>query len=342
FLGAAPAVSSLAVAGSVAAAGGAVGNVTTSIAELVLTDNNLKEAKQIIAEDRRRLEKLEVFEFFDKLDGAIDDLFGKSTSSKILNDIVDFLKKVPPILDDIQPIQKALHTCLKLILPGITQFLLVGISLAAVILSIFFVVFLIRRRGCAILTHRLALGLVSAVDASVEITRLIAAAGLKGSKLGELIPRQLAGKIVVGAMAGVGIALDIATIVISSIDLAEGSLGDEISMISEVANKLESHLFSYQRVNDELQNCVDRRLKKNDVTDWTAVVVNHVPLYSGHRDITTAFNQYLPDEAWDCIILERLPTNGNHWLVKVPTSHAQLLLRQTYINIEGEGCLVMK
>ncbi|CAL1264683.1 unnamed protein product [Larinioides sclopetarius] len=342
FLGAAPTVSTLAVVGGVAAAGGAVGNVGATVTELVLTEKGKDEAKEIIAEDRRRMEQLGLFGFWVELNDAVDDLFGKSTASKILEDLIDFLNNVPPILDDIQPILKPLHTCLKLILPGITKFLLVGISLASVILSIFFVVFLIRRHGWAILIHRHVLGFVSAVDAGVEITRLIAAAGLSGSELGELIPRQLAGRIAVGATAAVGIVLDIATIVISSNDLAKGSLSDEASMIFEVAKELESHLSSYKHVNEELLRCVARRLKKNDVKCWTAVVVNHVPLNAGLVDITSAFKLYLSDEAWDCILLEKLPTSGNHWLVKVPTSHAQILLRQNHINIKRERCLVMK
>ncbi|CAL1264681.1 unnamed protein product [Larinioides sclopetarius] len=255
FLGAAPTVSTLAVVGGVAAAGGAVGNVGATVTELVLTEKGKDEAKEIIAEDRRRMEQLGLFGFWVELNDAVDDLFGKSTASKILEDLIDFLNNVPPILDDIQPILKPLHTCLKLILPGITKFLLVGISLASVILSIFFVVFLIRRHGWAILIHRHVLGFVSAVDAGVEITRLIAAAGLSGSELGELIPRQLAGRIAVGATAAVGIVLDIATIVISSIDLAKGSLSDEASMISEIINNLKTHLEAYQRVNNELKKC---------------------------------------------------------------------------------------
>ncbi|CAL1264687.1 unnamed protein product [Larinioides sclopetarius] len=262
FLPAAPVASTLSVVGGVAAAGGAVGNVGAGVAELVLTQKSLDEAKEVIAKEQELLKRLGVFEFLDELNDAIDDLFCKSTSSQILKDLTDFLGKVSQTLDTVQPLKPVITKCVVKMLPRISKFLDVGYPLASVILSILFVVLMIRRRGCAILNYSVALGLVSAVDASVQITRLIAAASLKDSKLGELIPRELAGKIAIGAIAGVGIALDVMTVVLNGIELAEGSLSDEVKMMSVTIDHLKNQLKLYEDLNNELQRRVKRRLRK--------------------------------------------------------------------------------
>ncbi|GBM98196.1 hypothetical protein AVEN_242450-1 [Araneus ventricosus] len=243
-----PVVFSLAIAGGVAAT---VGNIEASIAELVLTKKRLDEAN----ERSQTAGTVRVFEFFDELNFAADDLFSTSTSSRILADLIDFLNKVPTILDLAEPLQGELYLCLRLTLPNLTKFLVIGNSLASVILSIFFAPFLVRRQGCAILNHHLALGLVGVVNDSVEIIRFVTAATLKCLKVGELIFRALTRKIVIGAIAGVGITLDIKSIFTSFV---EGRIRDKILMLSEVAYKLKAQLLSYRNVNDELQKCVSQ------------------------------------------------------------------------------------
>ncbi|CAL1264685.1 unnamed protein product [Larinioides sclopetarius] len=248
-----PPAAPFAVAGIIAAASGAAGAAGSSVTELLLSQKSLKEAKEVIAEDRRLLEHLGISDFFNELNGIFDDIFGKSISSEILNDLMEFLHQIPQTVNDIRPHLSTLNSLLTKLLPKITEFLIIGPPLAAVILSIIFVIFMIRRRGCFILSNNVVLGLVRTADASVEITRLIAAAGLKGSSaLAAQIPRQLAGKIAVGAIAGVGIALDLATIIMNSIDLAEGCHSDEVKMIYAVVDHLTAQLMVYQDFRDGL------------------------------------------------------------------------------------------
>ncbi|GBL76938.1 hypothetical protein AVEN_207198-1, partial [Araneus ventricosus] len=75
-------------------------------------------------------------------------------------------------------------------------------------------------------------------------------------------------------------------------------------------------------------------------TQWKTFIVHHIPNDAKQDDIKMAVRSQLPEEAWGCIKLQRLSTDGNNWIVKVPGRHSQNLVQQPHIIIKRERCFI--
>ncbi|GBN85318.1 hypothetical protein AVEN_180686-1, partial [Araneus ventricosus] len=304
-------------------------------------EENRSKALKMCALDLNLLHELGACEFYDRMVDSINDLFGDEVSHEILDDLLKLLKNLPK--EDIGNVANIINThlptCLESILPKISKLLSNGFSISCTILSIFLVVFVSRRQSCAILIHRQDLGILN--SAETEVAKLIAASRVKGSKLEKMISSEMTKKIDFGAVDDVAIILEIATIVLNSIDVNNGFLSPETSLIVELANKLEKDFNSYQKTYEMLEKSSKERLKIRDITNWTTVIIYHIPEGTSETAIKNAIKPLLRKKAQDCIDLKRLPTNGNNWLVKVPTYYSQTLLKEKFIDIAKERCLIM-
>ncbi|XP_055924816.1 uncharacterized protein LOC129956870 isoform X2 [Argiope bruennichi] len=302
-------------------------------------EESRREALKMCSVDLILQHELATREFYEGMTDYIDDLFGDHISHQILGDVLKLLKNIPEQIDNIDNIYTQLRICLTSILPKIGKLRSKGFSVSCAILTVFLAVFLNRRQRCAILIHRHDLGILN--NAEAEIAKLIASAHMERSKFGEVVSTEMKKKIALGAMDVVGINLRIATIILNSIDVNDGFLTCETELVSELINKLEKDHVSYQKVYEILKTSSKERLKMQDITNWTSVIIYHIPSGIGEFGIKIAMKRFLGDEVQNCIDLKRLSTNGNNWLVKIPTNHSSLLLKEKYIYIAKKKCLIM-
>ncbi|GBM60582.1 hypothetical protein AVEN_131587-1 [Araneus ventricosus] len=296
-------------------------------------------ALEMCALDLNLLHELGACEFYAQMIDSINDLFGDDILHEILDDLLKLLKSLPEEIDNVENIYTQLRTCVKSILPKTRNLLSNGFSISCIILSIFLVVFVSRRQSCAILIHGQDLGILN--SAETEVAKLIAAARVKDSKLEKMISSEMKKKIAFDAVDNVAIILEMATIFLNSIDMNDGFFTPEARLVVEITNKLEKDLGSLQKSYQMFEKSSKERLKIQDITNWTTIIIYHIPEGTDKTAIKNAVKHLLRVKAQDCINLKRLPTNGNNWLVKVPTCYSRTLLKEKFINIAKENCLIM-
>ncbi|CAL1264691.1 unnamed protein product [Larinioides sclopetarius] len=73
---------------------------------------------------------------------------------------------------------------------------------------------------------------------------------------------------------------------------------------------------------------------------WKTFILHHVPNEARQDDIKVAVGSHLPEEARGSIHLQKISTDGNNWLVKIPTRHSQNFMQKSHIIVNRERCLV--
>ncbi|GBN98152.1 hypothetical protein AVEN_132419-1 [Araneus ventricosus] len=205
-----------------------------------------------------------------------------------------------------------------------------------IVITFIFLVCLMKGKNriildCIMINQSLALSLISILNLGVPAGQLANGLIRGVGEFGDDFFKLAFAKILVG----VSIAIDVLNIVLTSIEIHKRPEPQETKKIKDAAEQLEQMFLAIEKVYNGT-----KKFENAAPGEWTTIVVNSVPDDAGQEDIKKAVKPHLPDKAWYCIKLRRLPTKGNNWFVKVPTSHSEQLLQQSHLIIKEERCIV--
>ncbi|GBN42340.1 hypothetical protein AVEN_71733-1 [Araneus ventricosus] len=342
----APITLPLAIGGGVASALGGGVVVGTTGTEIVLLKNNLEEAKTLVMQEEASFSTMAPwFIHTENLKKAIEFLVSYSLLKEMSQDLQDFHDVHAMNLrvgSFVNRFKQALKLCIGKMFKSSNIMESFGIVVAPVIMTFVIVVCLLRYHNrivleCAMQIDRLVLGMMSMMDIGVQAGRLTVGLATKGAAAaGRAVPVVIATTVFVAA----SIAIDVVNVVLSSIDIHTRPEPEHAKKIKKAAEQLEKEFRCIESIYNELQK--RKFINRPNVTEWKTFIINHVPDDAEQRDIKMAVRSQLLEEAWGCIKLQRLSTDGNNWIVKVPASHSQTLSQQSHIFIKDERCLIMK
>ncbi|GBN85317.1 hypothetical protein AVEN_180688-1 [Araneus ventricosus] len=253
LLPAAPAiVSPLVVNGGIAAGIGGVSSLGTKAAELILLRQRMEAAKKVLQGDKRAFAYMENwFKHTKELIDAIEDVIGFDVIKQLYEDMdalfvgikrLNDLKNKSPLW-----LNAAVKLCVRQMLTGKLFDKYLGHDLSAVIVTFMFVVGFLSRRNrfifkCIVKTKELMSRFYIDIDAVVELARVFAAVSVGASSAIEYIPVEAAKEVSLGVFAGLGIAISAANIVLTSIDIKNGSTCKQREEIKKAAEKLQEEL----------------------------------------------------------------------------------------------------
>ncbi|KAF8789134.1 uncharacterized protein LOC129956435 [Argiope bruennichi] len=336
----------LAIGGGIASAVGGTVVAGTTGTEIALLKKKLEGARALVQQEMERFFAMtHWFSFPEEVKKALESLLSYNLLKEMAADLKKFFDEVTreanlTVGDFKLRFKEVLKLCMKKMITSSKITYEFGDDVAPVVMTFVFVFCLMKGQNrivldCVMITQRLAVGLLSVFDLGVQAGQLIGRLALKGAaSAGE----ALAKFAIMEALVGLGVLIDVVNVVLSSIDLHKRPETEATKKIKEAADKLEKVFSFIESVYNEVKKY--KTLARTDVNDWTAVVVSHIPDDAEKEDIKTAVKPHLPEEAWSCIKLKKLPTNGNNWLVKVPTNHSQLLLEQSHLIINEKSCAV--
>ncbi|CAL1264717.1 unnamed protein product [Larinioides sclopetarius] len=205
-----------------------------------------------------------------------------------------------------------------------------------IVMTFIFLVCVVKGRNriildCIMINESLALSLLSILNLGVPAGQLANGLSRFAAEFGDDVIRVAFTKVLLGA----SIAIDALIVVITSIEIHKRPEPEETKKIKEAAEQLEQMFLAIADVYNATKKCESAASEA-----WTAIIVNSVPDDAEREDIKMAVRPHLPDKAWYCIKLQRLPTKGNNWLVKVPSSHSEQLLLQSHLIVKEKYCEV--
>ncbi|CAL1264689.1 unnamed protein product [Larinioides sclopetarius] len=341
----------LAISGGVASALGGGVVVGTTGTEIALLKNKLEEAKILAMQEKSSFSPMaQWFTHAEELKAALEYLLDYGLLKEMSEDVKKILGGVMSTKALTVEFKQRFKNVLKICMGKMCKMSKIrekfGDKIAPIVMTFLLVVCLMRDHNrivldSLIITQRLVLGLKSTLDIAVQTSNLAAGLATRGTAAaGKAAPAAVARIAVMETLVALGVVIDVINVVQSSIALHTRAQTRHAKKVKEAAEKLEKEFLFIENVYNELWQ--RKAISLVDVTQWTTVVINHVPVEAGEEDIKMAVKLLLSEEAWDCIMLNRLPTSGNNWFVKVPASHSKKLLLEPYIIVKGENCTITK
>ncbi|GBN77686.1 hypothetical protein AVEN_226809-1 [Araneus ventricosus] len=347
----APVTLPLAISGGVASALGGGVVVGTTGTEIALLKNKLEEAKTLAMQEEVNFSTMaQWFTHTKELKEALGSLLNYALVNEMSECVQKFLDGMINLKNlKVGDFKNQFKQVLKMCMGKMSKCSKIkdefGDDVAPAVMTFIFVVCVMRDENrlvldCVMITHHLALGLMSALDIGVHTSRMIVGLATKGTAAaGRTAPAAIARIAAMGTLVALGIVIDVLNVVLSSIAIHKRLQSKHAKIVKDAAEQLEKEFLFIESVYNELRKY--KAISLTDVTEWTTIVVNHIPVQAGEEDLKMAVKLLLSEEAWGCIKLRRLPTSGNNWFVKVPASHSQMLLLQSELIIKGERCVVI-
>lgn len=230
------------IAGCGVTAAGCSASIGTSVTEAVLLNSNVKKAQEIVDEDKKRFEDMNNWlEHAADLDKKLSQLLSINVVKEVAKKVLVLVKKGIRMQSQLRLnfIEKAFGNIVDYLPQNLQALPLFAWATVISILVTFFVLLLNSENrlvfDCASLTIRSVAGVASLIDSSMDVlglTRVFANAAKGAGNVAKAVTR--------GGVAALGIALDVAGIVLTSIDVHKGSLSPEAIKIEEVAEELEN------------------------------------------------------------------------------------------------------
>ncbi|GFR32335.1 uncharacterized protein TNCT_563781 [Trichonephila clavata] len=252
----------LAIGGGVASVLGGGVVVGTTGTEIVLLRNKLNKAKALITEEEENFSCLKHwFIHNEALMKAIEDLVGHDLLQEMLEDVKKFFKEVEDNTDKYnQKLMELLETCVGKMCCSKYIIKKFDSEISPIVMTFVFVICLMSGRNriildCALLTQRLALGLMSALGISVQTGRFVAGLVMKGgAEAGKAVPAAVARVVGFGVFVALGIAMDVVNVVHSSIDLHKGAKSSHAKEVRHIADLLKEEHSFLQNVHKEMKS----------------------------------------------------------------------------------------
>ncbi|GIY41701.1 uncharacterized protein CDAR_428421 [Caerostris darwini] len=256
----------LAVGGGIASGLGGAAVFGSSVTELVLLKNRMNEAKAFIEKDLEEFRPLQAwFDRSDELMEALQEVLDFDLLQTLCEQgrvFYEEYKRHKYKIDEVMPYLKIL---VDLLLKGnlMAKF---GLACTPVVISFVLTMFLVPMGDRLLcdriqLLQRLTIGMMSGVDAGVNLGRATYIAGKMAKNafrgvptVAENMPRLFARSFKV--FAGIGIALDATSVILTSIDLQNGSLSEQGKELKKAARCLQEEYVRVERVHTSLRVAV--------------------------------------------------------------------------------------
>jgi len=268
----------LAIGGGVATATSGVSGIGTAAVEWVLLKSHMDDAKAIIDADVEQFHgMMKWFRHSHDFIQAIEKVFFFGIFQSIFQDFEAFFQKAQTLFEKHQ--YSSMDRELGLIFDKICKMeisLLLTPELVIAVVGVLLVIFLVHRR------YRF---FFSVIEATVKVSLVfrVADAGLDAASgataivsKGTISGVKSAPRVLLGALAGIGIALDAATIVVSSIDMANGSVNEHGKKLDEAVQKLTEELELLREVQSNLLNPIEHEDQQNNASDHTVTRRNSI------------------------------------------------------------------
>ncbi|GFU60889.1 uncharacterized protein NPIL_53001 [Nephila pilipes] len=264
----------LLIAGGIAAGVSGTTVLGTSVAEIAFLKKRMTKAKAVLENDKEHFRHLqEWFERSNDLIEAIEKIVGFKIMADVQEELLLFYGQFKSLknlieenfMDRLKPLLTILIA--KLLSNGylLAKF---GPDLAAVLISFILVMFFIPMRDSYLcdrlaLIQRLTIGVCSGIGAVSNfrtaavgvMARKAMTEAVKGAPtVAENVPKIAARSIRV--FAGIGIALDVTSIILTSIDLHKGSLSEQGKELKKVAEQLQEEFDFVEQVYNGLKKGV--------------------------------------------------------------------------------------
>lgn len=249
----------LAIAGGSILAVGCSTSIGTSITEITLLNNKVREAQEIVKKDKDKYEELSRWlTRAQELEKALSEVLNidirkdiKDSVIKLINQILKFYEKLSNskigAIEGLQKIFRFLPEPLKTSIP------LTSIAPYIFILLAIGLMYLNRENRLVIdlasVAFRGLVGFLSLLDDSKDIARI---AGLFTRNT--VLANNIGKAVFKGVLSAAGIALDVMGIVMTSIDLSKGSCAPQADKIEKAAEELEKEADLLKEVYENLRN----------------------------------------------------------------------------------------
>ncbi|GBN20691.1 hypothetical protein AVEN_208267-1 [Araneus ventricosus] len=295
-----------------------IGNAAGEISHL---KEKLKEAVNLIEEEKKRFSAMRWFSCPEEMENAISSLVDCHVLKRMAQEVETFSKVTDKkdMTDDEfkNHYEQVLDYCMGQMAKDSKLIKEYGKELAPAVMTFVFVVCLMNDHNRIVL------------DCSLTTLRLTSVLNIGALAC-----------IAVGAISKLlsvwwGVSINLLLAVKSFIDAYKRPDTELTKKIREAADKIEE-IFTYI---ERIYNETKKYKSHYNVTQWKTVLVSQTPDVTESVDLKMAVKDYLPETARGRIRLLKLQTKSD-WLVMVPAIHSQRLLKQKQIEIKGKNCKI--
>ncbi|CAL1264679.1 unnamed protein product [Larinioides sclopetarius] len=257
----------LAIGGGVASGLGGATVFGSSIAEIVLLKKRMDQAKVIIENDSEKFRPLQ--KFFDRsneLMEALNEVIGFDLMNKIHEELKVFYQEYRSrklqvdsnFMDKVRPI---INNLVNLLVSHSNLLIRYGPEFTSVAISFVLAMFIAPMGDMVlfdriVLIQRLTVGVLSGLEAGLSLRTAVAGVAARRALQGvptvaENMPKLFARSFKI--FAGIGLALDVSNIILTSIDIHRGSLSEHGKKLKEAADQLQEELEYVEQVHDTLK-----------------------------------------------------------------------------------------
>ncbi|GBN37283.1 hypothetical protein AVEN_160867-1 [Araneus ventricosus] len=257
----------LAIGGGVASGLGGATVFGSSIAEVVLLKKRMDQAKVIIEHDSEKFQPLQ--KFFGRsqeLMEALNEVIGFDLMDQIHEELKVFYQEYRSrriqvdsnFFDKVRPI---INNLVNLLVSQSNLLVRFGPELASVAISFVLAMFIAPMGNMVlfdriVLIQRLTVGVLSGLEAGLSLRTAVAGVTARRALQGvptvaENMPKLFARSFKI--FAGIGLALDVSNIILTSIDIHKGSLSEHGKKLKEAADQLQEELEYVEQVHDTLR-----------------------------------------------------------------------------------------
>ncbi|XP_055925824.1 uncharacterized protein LOC129957515 [Argiope bruennichi] len=257
----------LAIGGGVASGLGGVTVFGSSIAEIVVLKKRLNQAKIIIEDDFEQFQPLR--KFFDRsneLMEALNEVIGFDLMDEIHGELKSFYeeyrnRKTEVDSNFINKIKPMINFLVNLLISKTNLLFQFGPELASMAISFVLAMFIAPMHNMVlfdriVLIQRLSVGVLSGLEAGLSLRTAVAGVTARRALQGvptvaENMPKLFARSFKI--FAGIGLALDVSNIILTSIDMKKGSFSEHGKKLKEAADRLQEEFEYVEKVHDTLR-----------------------------------------------------------------------------------------
>lgn len=230
--------------------------IGTSITEVVLLKTKVDNAQAIINEDKQLFQEMNSWlDHAAKLEEALSEILKIDIVKDIVDSVKDLVDRGIRMKDDytrLNYIERGVNAIMTIFPPNLEQAIpvLAVVTIISVLVTVFLLLLNTENRfvfDCASLTIRSIVGVASLADDAFDLARF-------GSLFtsNAVLAKDLVKAVTRGAVAVLGMALDVAGIALTSVDIHKGSLSPEGVKIAEAADDLKEEAVTLERIYENI------------------------------------------------------------------------------------------
>ncbi|XP_015919827.1 uncharacterized protein [Parasteatoda tepidariorum] len=260
-----PAAMILGIVGLATAVVGGAATFGTSVTEIALLNKSIKKATNVLRNDQDTFKNMTPwFQHAQDLITLIETVIGFDVAKEVYRNFTDCNEDIAKLTalenGEVHPkLKELIEDCVEKTAPsGMKGILNENMLLIPAVVAFFFVAILLHSKnnlilGSVVRSHRLVLGLIKILDLGSDLGMTIASVAMKtGVVVTKEVSQATARMVAQSALFGFGIVLDVANLVITTIDIRKGSKSTKANDINAIADRMENELNVLESIYKEL------------------------------------------------------------------------------------------